>query len=114
MIQSGNFTNFAPNLYFLVTTKKLGSDRESPHFRTFDEKRREFKISERDGHGKSRNGHGEVMEKYFVKSVGTLIMLGRFSLLFRVNTRNLWRRMTYFANMTRFLKTVKRSTIRVE
>ena len=35
-------------------------------------KRREFKIGERDGHGKSRNGHGKVMEKYIVKSVGTL------------------------------------------
>ena len=26
----------------------------------------------RDSHGKSRNGHGKVMEKYFVKSVETL------------------------------------------
>ena len=30
------------------------------------------KIGKRDGHGQSRNGHGKVIEKYFVKSVGTL------------------------------------------
>ena len=56
----------------LVTTKKLNSDLESPHFLTFSAKRSEFKIGERDGRGKSRNGHGKVMEKYFVKSVQTL------------------------------------------
>ena len=38
----------------------------------FSAKRQKFKIAERDGHGKSRNGHGKFMEKYFVKSVGTL------------------------------------------
>ena len=60
MIQSWNFTNFTPNLYlicfFLVTTKKLSSDLESQHFLTFSAKRLKFKIGERDGHGKSRNG----------------------------------------------------------
>ena len=55
-----------------VATKKLRSDLESPHFLTFSAKCQEFKIGVRDGHGKSRNGHGKVMEKYFVKSVGTL------------------------------------------
>ena len=30
------------------------------------------KIAKRDGHGKMTNGHGKVMEEYFVKSVGTL------------------------------------------
>ena len=29
-------------------------------------------FAQRDGHGKSTNGHGEVMDKYFAKSVGTL------------------------------------------
>ena len=76
VIQSWNFTNFALNLYeiwiFLVTTKKLGSDRESLHFRKISAKRRKFKIRERNGHGKSSNGHGKVMEKYFVMSVGTV------------------------------------------
>ena len=33
-----------------------------------------FKIWAKDGHGKSINGHGKVMEKYFVKSVGTLFI----------------------------------------
>ena len=33
----------------------------------------QMQIRKRDGHGKSRNGHGNVMEKYFVKYVGTLI-----------------------------------------
>ena len=42
------------------------------YFRMFSTKRRELKIGERDGHGNSRNGHGKVMGKYFVKSVGTL------------------------------------------
>ena len=54
----------------LVTTKKLSSELESLHFLTFSAKRCKFKIGERDGHGKSRNGHGKVMEKYFVKSTG--------------------------------------------
>ena len=41
---------------FLVATKKISSDLESPHFLTFSAKCRKFKIGERDGHGKSRNG----------------------------------------------------------
>ena len=51
-------------------------DVESPYFLMFSAKRSEIKIDERDGHEKSRNGHGKVMEKYFVKSVGTLIKVG--------------------------------------
>ena len=38
----------------------------------FSEKRFKCKIGKRDGHGKLKNGHGKVMEKYFVKSVRTL------------------------------------------
>ena len=37
----------------------------------FSAKCSECKIEKRDGHGKLRTGHGKVMEKYFVKSVGT-------------------------------------------
>ena len=37
-------------------------------------KRRKFKIGKRNGHGKSKNGHGNVMKSYFVKSVGTLCL----------------------------------------
>ena len=59
------------NLYFSVITMKLSSDLESPHFPTFSAKRCEFKIGERNGHGKSRYGHGKVMEN-IVESVGTL------------------------------------------
>ena len=69
--QSWNFTNFGPRFYqisiFFVTAKKLGSNLESPHFLTCS------KIGKRHGHGKSRNGHGKVMERCFVKYVGTLI-----------------------------------------
>ena len=52
-------------MFFLVTTKKISSDLESPHFLTFSAKRCEFKIGDRDGHGKSRNGNGKVMEFFF-------------------------------------------------
>ena len=66
--------HFVLNLYFFwVTTKKLGRDLESLHFRSFSAKCHKFKIRERDGHGKSRNGHGKVIEKYFVNSVRILI-----------------------------------------
>ena len=61
-----------PNLYFLVATKKLSSDLESLHLLMFSAKCRECKIRKKKGHGKSRSGQGKVMEKYFVKSVGTL------------------------------------------
>ena len=74
--QSWNLTNFAPNCYqicmFFVTVKKLSSNLESPHFPMFSAKCRECKFGKRNGHGNSRNGHGKVMEKYFVKYVGTL------------------------------------------
>ena len=45
---------------------------ESPHILTFSAKLNECKIDKRVGHGKIRQGHGKVMKKYFVKSVGTL------------------------------------------
>ena len=76
--QLWNFTNFAPKMYqiciFCATTKKLSIDLESSHFLTFSAKRCECKIGKRDGHGLSRNGHGKVMGKLFVKSVGTQII----------------------------------------
>ena len=68
--QSWNLTNFAHN--FFVTIKKLTSNLESLHFLMFSAKCRVCKIGKTDGHAKSRNGHGKVMEKYFVKYVGTL------------------------------------------
>ena len=68
MISHGILFNFAPELYqictFLAATKKLSIDLESLHFPMFLAKRREFKME--------RNGHGKVMEKCLVKSVGTL------------------------------------------
>ena len=51
---------------FFATTKKLSIELESPHFQMFLAKPQECKINKRDGHGK-------VMEKYVVKSVGSLI-----------------------------------------
>ena len=74
--QSWNFTNYAPKFYqiymFFVTAKKLISNLESPHFPMFSTKCRECKFGKRDGRGKSRNVHGKVMDKSFVKYVGTL------------------------------------------
>ena len=70
--QSWNFTNFAPKLYqicsFFVTSKKLSSVLESAHFLTFSAKCK-CKIRKRDGHEKSRNGHGKVMGKYLLSSL---------------------------------------------
>ena len=74
---------------FVVNTMKLSRELESPHFLMFSAKCRKFKIGERNGHGKSRNGHGKsrnghgksrnghgkVMERYFVRSVGTLLFI---------------------------------------
>ena len=75
--QSWNLINFAHELYqicmFLPALRNQSIDIESPHFRMFVVKRCECKIDKRDGHGKLRNGHGKVMETYFVKSVGILL-----------------------------------------
>ena len=75
--QSWNYANFAPNLYvscmLFATTEKLSLCVECPHFPMFSAKCRECNIKKRNGHGKLRNDHGEVMEKYIVKSVGTLL-----------------------------------------
>ena len=65
-------SNFIKFVCF-VTAKKFSRGLESLHFPMFSPKCRECKIGKRDGHGKSRNGHGKVVEKYFVKYVGTLI-----------------------------------------
>ena len=56
-----------PNLYVFTTTRKLSIGVESP------QNAANAKIKKRDGHGKLKNGNGKVMEKYFVKSVGTLL-----------------------------------------
>ena len=64
--------SFIKFVFYLVTTKKLSRDLESLHFLTYSAKRRKCKIRKIDGHGKSRNYHGKVMEKYVFKSVGTL------------------------------------------
>ena len=50
---------------FFATTKKLSIDVENMHFLRFSTKCCEYKKEK-------RNGHGKVMDKYFVKSVGTL------------------------------------------
>ena len=63
VIQSWNLTNLYKINSFWVTAKKLSSDLESLHFLAFSAKRRKFKIGERDGHGKLKNGHEKVMEK---------------------------------------------------
>ena len=67
------FYQFCLQIYmFFVTAKKLSRNLENPHFPMFATKCHKCKIGNRDGHGKSRNGHGKVMENYFVKYVGTL------------------------------------------
>ena len=67
------FSQFCPRIdyvtCFFATTKRLSIDVESLHFPTFSA---ECKIEKRDGRGNLRNGHGKVMEKYCVESVGTL------------------------------------------
>ena len=50
----------------------MQQSRKSAFFLNFSAKCRKYKIGQRDGHGKLRNGLGKFMEKYFVKSVGTL------------------------------------------
>ena len=59
----------------MVASKKLSSDLESLIFRCFPQNVASSKSGRKmpDGHGKSRNGHGKVMDKYSVKSVGALI-----------------------------------------
>ena len=57
---------------FFATTEKLNIVVESLHFPMFSTKCSECKINKRDGHGKLGNGQGKVVEKYCVKSVGTL------------------------------------------
>ena len=52
----------------MVTTKKLSSNQLNPgslHFPMFTAKCHECKHGKRDGHGKSRNGHGKVMENNY-------------------------------------------------
>ena len=61
------------DFFFVATIKKLSSVLGSPHFLTFSAKTCEANVGMKYGHGKSRNGHGKVTEKYFFKSVGTLI-----------------------------------------
>ena len=74
MISHGILPILLPNctkfVLSLVATKKLSSDLESQHFQTFSAKRHKLKIGQRDGHGKSRNGHGKVMEKIFCQVCG--------------------------------------------
>ena len=65
--------NYVKFLLFFVTTKKLSSNLESLHFSTFSAKCCECKIGKKDGYGKSRNGGGKVIDKYFVKCLGTLL-----------------------------------------
>ena len=66
----------APNLHiFFATTKKSSIHVESTHFQSVSAKCRKYKIKKTEGHGKSRNGQGKVLDKYLVKSVGTLVQL---------------------------------------
>ena len=79
---------------FFVTAEKLNSNLESLHFPMFSAKCRKSKIRKRDGHRKSRNDNGKVMEKYFVKYVGILypnqsqLLASQTGLLARVWIRN--------------------------
>ena len=54
----------------------------------FSAKCRERKIGKRDGHGKSGNGHGKVMEKYFLKYVGTLKLYWMVTIVAKKISRN--------------------------
>ena len=66
------FYQFCPrivqNVYVFLPLKNRHLCRKS----AFSAKCRECRIEKRDIHGKLINGHGKVMDKYFIKSVGTL------------------------------------------
>ena len=69
-----NCTKFA---HFFATTKNSSIDVESLYFPTFSQisaKCCKYKLRREAVMEKSRNGQGKVMEKYFVKSVGTLVV----------------------------------------
>ena len=57
---------------FFATTEKLSLCEESPHFPMFSAKCHECNIEKRNGHGKLRNGHGEVMEKSWKNILSSL------------------------------------------
>ena len=80
MISHGILLILPPNctkFVFFGRHQEINIDVESPHFNTFSIKRHECEIGKKKGHGKSRNYHRQItcMEKYFVKSVGTLMTL---------------------------------------
>ena len=70
--QSQDFTNFPPKLYQIctcfATTKKSSINIESLHFLTFSIKCRKKKLRKET----VMENQETVMEKHFVKSVGTL------------------------------------------
>ena len=70
--QSWNFTNFAPKFYQICcvffATKKLRSNLESPHFPMFLQN----VANTTSGREMVMENQVMVMEKYLVKSVGTL------------------------------------------
>ena len=68
VIQSWNFTNFAPNLYFLNYHWEIVCI-----FWHFPRNVANSKSGREMFMDNKKNGHGKVMERYFVKSVGTLI-----------------------------------------
>ena len=58
--------------FYQFSSQMVHNFLESPHFPIFFTKCHKCKIDKRDGLGKLRNGHVKVMDKCFVKSVGTL------------------------------------------
>ena len=73
-----NFTRFLP---FLPTLRNLVSVKKVHIFCLFPQSVVNEKFAQRDGHGKSRNSLGEVMDKYLTKYVGTLIDTALWSTL---------------------------------
>ena len=73
--QSWSFTSifkFTKFIFFCHVSEIVQQSRKSAFSYIF-RKTSPIESGKRDGHGKSRNGHGKDAEKYFVKSVGTLI-----------------------------------------
>ena len=74
MISYGILTVLAPNFTKFVCffAKKLSINLEIPHFLMFSAKCCECKIVKRDGYGKSRSGHGKVIEKSWKNNLSSM------------------------------------------
>ena len=60
--------------HFIADIKIFASVQKVDIHRTFLQNVNEAKFEQRDGHWKSRNGHRKVMDFFWAKYVGTLVL----------------------------------------